>query len=156
RAIGTEREACYNKMPHFMAVAMGRAKVENVSSEALTALYHKTALLMLLATTPPQQPITVPRSFADTAWVNALTPPCDAKPALPLPASVTSSGLKSSSVDGQHSALRLVLLSPDRRPGAAAPDGKASRPDSLPAADIGDAAAPAIAPLAPATACGGV
>jgi hypothetical protein len=152
RAIGAEREDCYNKMPHAMAVAMGRAKVQTVSSDALTALFDKTALLMLLATTPPQQPITVPRSFADTAWVHALTPPCETKPTLPLPASVTSSGLKPSSTDGPRSALRLVLLSP----GAVVPDGKAAKPDPLSAPDIGDKASPAIAPLSSVVTCGGV
>src|SRR5580658_1709804 len=37
RAVGAEREACYNKMPHVMAVAMGRVKPGGaLSMEALT------------------------------------------------------------------------------------------------------------------------
>jgi hypothetical protein len=80
RAVGYEREACYNKMPHVMAVAMGRVRPGGaLSLQALSDSSREAELLMLLASTPPRQPITVPRSYSDTAWMHALASTCDAK-----------------------------------------------------------------------------
>jgi hypothetical protein len=81
RAVGGEREACYQKMPHAMAVAMGRVKPGGaLSIQALSDPSREAELLMMLAATPPRQPITAPRSFSNTAWVRALSPPCETKP----------------------------------------------------------------------------
>src|SRR5215472_12544585 len=80
RAVGSEREACYNKMPHIMAVAMGRIKPGGaLSMQALTDPSREAELLMTLAAMPLRQPVTSPRSFSNTAWVRALTSPCDDK-----------------------------------------------------------------------------
>jgi hypothetical protein len=154
RAVGVEREACYNKMPYVMAVAMGRVKQH---AESLLDPSHEAELLRLLATTPPQQPIMAPRSFSNTAWARALTPPCDPKPILPTAANLAPNELTSSSGAGQHSALPPVLLSPNHPATASSANTgkKVSGVDFLPAPDIGDVAPPAIVPLAPQTGCGG-
>ena len=92
RAMGAEREACYNKMPHAMAVAMGRIKPGGaLSIQAMTDPSREAELLMVLAATPPRQPITAPRSFSNTAWVRTLSPPCEGK-ATPLAAFDTEIG----------------------------------------------------------------
>lgn len=153
RAVGVEREACYNKMPYVMAVAMGRVKQR---AESLLDPSHEAELLRLLASTPPQQPITTPRSFSNTAWARALAPPCDPKPVLPTAANLTPNELVSGSGAGQHSALPPVVLSPNRAATASSPDKgkKVSGVDFMPAPDIGDVAPPAIVPLA-SQGCGG-
>ncbi|HXC29266.1 MAG TPA: hypothetical protein VNV38_15015 [Stellaceae bacterium] len=154
RAVGVEREACYNKMPYVMAVAMGRVKPR---TDPLLDPSHEAELLRLLATTPPQQPITAPRSFSNTAWVRALAPPCDPKPVLPTAANLAPNDSAPASGNSQHSALPPVLLSPNHAATASSPDTgkKVSGIDFLPAPDIGDAATPAIVPLAPQAGCGG-
>src|SRR5580658_4576016 len=54
RAVGTEREACYNKMPHVMAVAMGRVTPGGaLSTQALIDPSREAELLMTLAAMPP-------------------------------------------------------------------------------------------------------
>ena len=175
RAVGADREACYNKMPHVMAVAMGRIKPGGaLTMQALTDPSREAELLMLLAATPPRQPVTVPRSFANTAWARALTPSCEDKHALPALAAAMP-GLPPPPGSGRAAALNgIVRDNPPTRSRAAlatgparsplpvialAPDSPAAATGSetaaaspLPAPDVGDDAAPAIVPLAPAVA----
>jgi hypothetical protein len=184
RAVGTEREACYNKMPHIMAVAMGRVKPGGaLSLEALTDPSREAELLLALASVPPQQPITAPRSFSNTAWVRALTPACDAKPAAPAiaytapgalpppPGSGRAAALDSAirgnlpplprpapAVSAQRPPVPVITLAPAVSPPVPAPvpADKTASFTPLSAPDIGDDGPPAIVPLAPATTCGGV
>jgi hypothetical protein len=183
RAVGVEREACYNKMPHIMAVAMGRAQPGGaLSLEALTDPSREAELIMTLAAIPPQQPITEPRLFSNTAWVRALTPSCGQKPALPAVAFNDARGLppppgsgRAMALDGvirgnlpplarsaepalgsqQPKPLPIIALVPGQLTAAPAADKTASFAP-LPAPDIGDETSPAIVPLAPATSCSGV
>lgn len=182
RAVGSEREACYNKMPHIMAVAMGRIKPGGaLSMQALTDPSREAELLMTLAAMPPRQPITARRSFSDTAWVRALTPPCEDKRVVPAASYATQGALPPPAGTGRAAALDGVIrnnLPPLPRaaqgPGASAsaqrnlpiiplapskPAAPAVKPafEPLPAPDVGDQAAPAIVPLAPAraAACNG-
>lgn len=180
RAVGAEREACYNKMPHVMAVAMGRVKPGGaLSIQALTDPSREAELLMMLAATPPRQPITAPRSFSNTAWVRALSPACDDKPT-PAVAYTAPGALPPAPGTGRAVALDTAIrnnLPPLPRPmptadparsqlpvialvpGHAAEDagnGASASSAPMPAPDVGDNAAPAIVPLAPAAnTCGG-
>jgi hypothetical protein len=181
RALGTEREACYDKMPHVMAVAMGRIKPGSaLATEALTDPAAEAELLMALAVMPPRQPITAPRSFSDTAWVQALTPSCAEKRVQPAAASdgampPPATG-RAASIDiaiaknlpplprgaqptgPEHSQLPPMALTPNRPATASATiagDKDGATVNSLPAPDVGDKAAPAIIPLAPMNSCGG-
>lgn len=185
RAVGAEREACYNKMPHIMAVAMGRVRPGGaLSMEALTDPSREAELIMTLAALPPQQPITEPRLFSNTAWVRALTPACGHKPIVPAIAYDDAKALPPPAGSGRAATLDNVIrgnLPPLPRPAqtaAARPQPlpviplTAGRPAAalpasastdktaafapLPAPDIGDEATPAIVPLAPATSCSGV
>jgi len=181
RAVGADREACYNSMPHIMAVAMGRVHPASaLSMAALTDPSRKAELLKELAAMPPRQPITEPRSFANTAWMRALSPPCDAKNPLPAISDGATDGVpapgsdRAAAIGGviQHRlplALAveartahsdpLPVLSLTRRQPVPAPTssagGKAAASDSLTVPDVGDHGPPAIVPLAPATSCGG-
>jgi hypothetical protein len=185
RAVGAEREACYSKMPHAMAVAMGRIKPGGaLSLQAMTDPSREAELLMMLAATPPRQPITAPRSFSNTAWVRALSPPCEDKstPAvsysvpgmLPAPpgggrAAALDNAIRNNlpslprpaqASDPKRSQLPLIALPPSRlTAGSAAGEaggGTTASSAPLPAPDVGDEAAPAIVPLAPAgNTCGG-
>jgi hypothetical protein len=184
RAVGAEREACYNKMPHVMVVAMGRIRPGGaLSAQALTDPSREAELLMTLAAMPPRQPLTVPRSFSNTAWMRALAPPCAEKRVLPAvantapvtlpPSPDTGRGAALGSVIGrnlpplprgvqstgpQHSQLPVITLVPDGPATASATDiGDQANPafNSLPAPDVGDDAMPAIVPLAPTGSCGG-
>ncbi|HTQ32595.1 MAG TPA: hypothetical protein VMI30_00390 [Stellaceae bacterium] len=181
RAVGADREGCYNKMPHVMAVAMGRVKPTGTPTmQAMIDPAREVELLMLLAATPPRQPITVPRSFSNTAWLRALTPPCDDKHSMsPLAAAMPSAA--ASAGDGSTPALAgvtrheplplasaipaasdptrgrmpVIPLSLDNPATAGTAGGDhAAGFNPLPAPDIGDRAAPAIVPLAPMTSCG--
>jgi hypothetical protein len=181
RAVGGEREACYLKMPHAMAVAMGRVKPGGaLSLQALTDPSREAELLMMLAATPPRQPITAPRSFSNTAWVRALSPPCEAKPtpavAYTVPgtlppasddgrAAALDSAIRNNllplprpapTADPKRSQLRVIALAPGR-PAAGSASGDATASSApLPAPDVGDDAAPAVIPLATAgNSCGG-
>jgi hypothetical protein len=184
RAVGAEREACYNSMPNLIAVALGRARpADALTMAALIDPSRQAELLMLLAAMPPRQPITVPRSFANTEWVRALSPPCDGKDAATPAASYTApSTLPSSPSAGRTAALDSAIrnnLPPipraaqtgahrDALPVLPLTGGPAISPpsssgdksnvaafDPAPAPDIGDVNSPAIIPLAPASACGG-
>jgi hypothetical protein len=181
RAVGGEREACYEKMPHAMAVAMGRIKPGGaLSLQALTDPSREAELLMMLAATPPRQPITAPRSFSNTAWVRALSPPCAGKPTPavaftgpgtlpPAPGNGRAAALDSAirnnlpplpgpapATEPKHSQLPVIALVPGR-PAAGSASGAADPSSApLPAPDVGDDATPAIIPLATAgNTCGG-
>lgn len=185
RAVGVEREACYNKMPHIMAVAMGRVRPGGaLTMQALTDPSREAELLMTLAAMPPRQPITAPRSFSNTAWVRALSAPCDDKRALPavsysspsdlppLPGAGRAAALDSvirgnlpplpRAVQGgiaRRDPLPVITLGPSGFPAAIPPSANAGDKvgafDPLPTPDVGDDAPPAIVPLAPASVCGG-
>jgi hypothetical protein len=145
--------------------------------EALTDPSREAELLLTLAAMPPQQPITAPRSFSNTAWVRALIPTCDAKGS-PAVAYTAPKGLPPAPGVGRAAALDSVIRgnlpalphptqpgSAPRNPlpvislGPAAPSSGAEDKTAafapLPAPDIGDEAPPAIVPLAPSTTCGG-
>src|SRR5262249_37867781 len=138
-------------------------------------------LLMTLAAPPPRQPITAPRSFSNTAWVRALSPPCEDKPtpavaysvpgALPPApgngrAAVLDSAIRNNlpplprpapaTTDPKRNQLPVISRVPGRlSAGSAWGDAPASSAP-LPAPDVGDEAAPAIVPLATAgNTCGG-
>lgn len=182
RAVGAEREACYNKMPHVMAVAMGRVKPGGaLSMEALIDPSREAELLLTLAGMPPRQPITAPRSFSNVAWVRALNPTCEAKSVAPAIAYAAPTALPPPPGSGRAAALDSAIrgnLPPLPRPGppgsaprnpvpvialAPAPVATATSADvgdrlaaaPLPAPDLGDEAMPVIVPLAPASPCGG-
>lgn len=181
RAIGSEREACYNKMPHFLAVAMGRVRPDaSLSMAALMDPAREAELILALASLPPQQPVTEPRLFSNTAWVRALTPGCEGKPgataiaytdkkALPPPVSGRAASLDGiirgnlpplptptrAAAAQQTKPLPIIALTPGQ-PAIAQAAGKTAAFVPLPAPDVGDEAAPAIVPLAPATSCSGV
>lgn len=179
RAVRSDREACYNKMPHVMAVAMGRVKPETaLSMNALIDPAREAQLILTLASLPPQQPVTAPRLFSNTAWVRALTPPCDGKPASalaytdtkPLPPPSGRTAALNGTIRGnlpplphpadpvaapQPAPLPVIALKPGQMAASQAADKTASfAPLSTP--DIGDKAPPAIVPLASATSCSGV
>lgn len=183
RAIGSEREACYASMPNIMEVAMGRVRPGGaLSMQALTDPSREAELLMMLASMPPRQPITTRRSFSNTAWVPALSSPCDDKHAVPavsytapgvIPPPVTNG--RAATVNG---AIRKNLPLPGTPQGGAGPAvrapvivlgpaapllpsasgdpaDKTAAANPAPAPDVGDVGPPAIVPLAPATSCGG-
>src|SRR5580692_5910387 len=85
RAVWSEREACYNSMPHIIAVALGRVHPkEALTLAALTDPSRRAELMMMLAT-PPRQPVTAPRSFDNTSWLRSLSPSCaDSNPVPPV------------------------------------------------------------------------
>jgi hypothetical protein len=183
RAVGADREACYNSMPHAMAVAMGRVKPGGaLTMQALTDPSREAELLMTLAAMPPRQPIIVPRSFANTAWVRSLALPCDDKRAMPAVTYTAPGGLPPPAGTGRAAALDTAIRNnlpplsrgpqpgiPPEKPlpvitlGPAAPSltpsstgasDKVAAFNRLPAPDIGDDGAPAIVPL-PTSTCGG-
>lgn len=164
RAVGSDREGCYDRMPHVMAVAMGRLKpADDLAWQRPADPSREVELAMLLAATPPRQPVTVPRSFSNTAWMQALARPCGERRAMPSAGSLTLAGLPPAPPDiravAGTSRLPVIALLPTGVPGASparAGGDAAAAASPLPAPDIGDDAAPAIVPLAPATtACGG-
>jgi hypothetical protein len=131
---------------------------------------------------PPRQPITTRRSFANTEWARALSPPCDDKSPTPTVSytarAVSPPGTRRGAAPRDAVLDNLPPLSGSAPPGLArreslpviplVDDKLMSVPDRggdkqaatafapLPAPDVGDAAQPAIVPLAPASACGGV
>jgi len=187
RAVGTEREACYNSMPHLIAVALGRVRPGGAATMAgeIDDSSRQAQMLMTLAAMPPRQPITTLRSFTNTAWVRSLSLPCDDKRPTPAITITAPPGLPPSPGAGRAAALDNVVLGnlpPMPRAAHAgiarqeavpvlplASGAAMSAPASptagdkgtvavfnpLPTPDVGDAASPAIVPLAPASACSG-
>jgi hypothetical protein len=184
RAVKFDREACYNSMPHIMVVAMGRVRpTDALTMQALIDPSREAELLMMLAAMPPRQPITELRSFDNTAWIRALSPPCDDKRGMPSASDAPPLGLppangRAAALDSairnnlpplpraaqptgaRRDSLPVISLNgggagvaPISAPNAAG--GAAATVKSLPAPDIGDSAAPAIVPLPPTTGCGG-
>ena len=110
RAVKVDREACYNSMPHIMAVAMGRVRPGGaLTMQALTDPSREAELLMTLAAMPPRQPVTVPRSFSDIGWLRALSPPCDDKRALPTVSYTGSAGLPPAAGTGRAATLDSAI-----------------------------------------------
>ena len=182
RAVGADREACYNKMPNIIAVALGRVLPGGaLSVAALLDPSRQAELLMTLAAMPPQQPITVPRSFANTDWTRGLAQPCDDKNSAPQAGAAAPVGLPPAPGTSRAAALDNVVLGNlppmprssraaiGRQPAlpvipltaAAPPSARVSGVDTgigasfkpMPAPDIGDPDSPVIVPLAPASAC---
>jgi hypothetical protein len=181
RAVGADREACYDSMPHEMAVAMGRIPAGgDLSMEALIGSSRAAALLLTLASMPPRQPITARRSFADTGWLHALSAPCDDRRAastaaytapVPRPSGTARAAALDETIRGNlpplphparaghahPNALPVIPLAPAAAPPPPAADSgdKTSAVDPLPVPDIGDRGPPAIVPIPSATSCGG-
>jgi hypothetical protein len=184
RAVWSEREACYNSMPHIIAVALGRVHPkEALTLAALTDPSRRAELMMMLAT-PPRQPVTAPRSFDNTSWLRSLSPSCaDSNPVPPVsytgPAGLGAAPEKrgSAALDGvvlgnlpplPHAAKRgiaqqqdvpVIALNrhdsaPASSPPAAGNKAAGAAFAPLPTPDVGDNEAPAIVPLAPANSCG--
>src|SRR6185437_15763784 len=90
RAVKIDREACFDGMPNVIAIALGRVRPS--AALAIAALLdpsRQAELLLTLASMPPRQPVTVPKSFANTAWARALSHGCDDKTAI-SPAGLSS------------------------------------------------------------------
>jgi hypothetical protein len=175
RAVKEDREACLNSMPHVIELALGR-----VRPSALTMAALQAELLMTLGAMPPRQPITLPRSFANVAWLRTLSAPCN-DPNRPAVTYIAPAGLppppgtgRAAVLDGvnrnlpamprraavataRRDSVPVISLAPGRAATAPMPasDDLITASGPLPAPDVGDAAAPAIVPLAPASACGG-
>jgi hypothetical protein len=169
RAFGSHREACYNSMPHMMAVAMGRVPVPApLTMQAMIDPAGQAALLIKLASMPPQQPVTEPRSFANTAWLRPLSAPCD-NPRL-AGANLVPGGGRAAMLDTRaRNNLPPVARTAQTGNAAVAPlpvipltgtspvnGDKGAVPSfaPLPAPDVGDKTAPVIVPLAQTTGCG--
>ena len=167
RAVKVDREACYDSMPHTIEVALGRIRPGGaLSMTQLLDPSRQAELLLQIAALPPRQPITVPRSFANTEWARALSPDCGTAPQHPPEAvALASPGLPPPPGSGRAAALDTAMLgnlpplahgepaiasrATPLAPGAAVPTF-----DPLPSPDVGDQGQPAIVPLAPASACG--
>jgi hypothetical protein len=167
RAVKEDREACYDSMPNAIEVALGRVRPGGVVTVAsLLDPSQQAELLIQLAAMPPRQPITVPRSFANTALGQTLSP-C-AKDGPPAPAAAPGTlGLPPSPGPGRAAPLGTTVLSnlppiPHSEKNAVAwqalspgiagtATGAAFDPVSTP--DVGDKGPPAIVPLAPGSGC---
>jgi hypothetical protein len=184
RAVGADREACYDSMPHVIAVALGRVKPGGaLSTQATIDPSREAELLMTLAAVPPRQPITARRSFADTAWTHALPAGCDDRAGVSAAGDTVRSGLplppgtdRAAALDkailpnlpplprtaqaglARHEPLPVIPLVDDKAaaaPGAADNKRPAASFAPLPAPDIGDLTQPAIVPLVPGRSCDG-
>jgi hypothetical protein len=179
RAVKVDREACFDSMPAQIELALGRIRPGGaLEKAALTDPSRQAELLIQIAAIPPRQPVTAPRSFADTTWARALSP-C-AQPTAPSTGALAfgAAGLPAAPGAGRAAALDMVKLAnlpplPQRnggaRPGStatlapgtatlvvsAAADSGDTVPafGPLPAPDIGDKGPPAIVPLQPGS-CG--
>jgi hypothetical protein len=179
RAVKVDREACYDSMPHAIEVALGRIHAGGPLTMAdLLDPLHQAELLQIVSTAP-RQPITEPRSFANTGWARSLSPPCTGV-ARAQSAAVTSGapGLQPPLGSGRAAAPNSVIagnlppLAHAEQTGvarqtpppipltAAAPKGAnpgtgAQSFSALPSPDVGDSSPPAIVPLASGGNCGG-
>jgi hypothetical protein len=181
RAVRSDREACYNSMPHAIAVALGRVRPDSAAIAALLDPAHQIELQRALAAMRPRQPLTTPRSYDNAAWLRSLAAGCADKapaPAVAYSGPVASAGGQPGDATLDSTMLRnLPPLPHAAKAGVAAPQDvpilslsrggavtAASPPAAdpapaaafapLPTPDVGDKEAPAIVPLAPATACG--
>jgi hypothetical protein len=138
RAVGADREACYNSMPHLIAVALGRVTPNAaLTNAALIDPSRQAELLMLLAGMPPRQPITQPRSFANAEWARALSPGCDDKrPGAPPVAYTLPSGLPPPPGNGRAAALDNVIRG-NLPPLPRAAQAGIAKKDSLPVMSLG-------------------
>jgi hypothetical protein len=169
RAVKEDREACYDSMPNAIEVALGRVRRGGVVTVAsLLDPSRQAELLIQLAAMPPRQPITVPRSFANTALGQTLSPcakdgpPASAAavapgtPGLPLPPNSGRAAPLGATVlrnlppipHPEKNAVAWQALSPGI---AGTANGTAFDPVSTP--DVGDKGPPAIVPLAPGSGC---
>jgi len=167
RAVKNDREACFDSMPNAIEVALGRVPpAGEVTVASLLDPAHQAELLIQLAAMPPQQPVTVPRSFANTALLQPLAPCAKGN----APAAAKAPGLPPLPDAGRAASLNTTVLGnlpplpPNNAvawqaqpalplaPGVAGIDnGTAFDPVSTP--DVGDKGPPAIVPLAPGTGC---
>jgi hypothetical protein len=166
RAVKNDREACFDSMPNAIEVALGRIPpAGEVTVASLLDPAHQAELLIQLAAIPPRQPVTVPRSFSNTALLQPLAPCAKGNAAAPgVP------GLPPAPGSGRAASLNTTVLGnlpplPSNSavawqaqpglplaPGVAGTDnGTAFDPVSTP--DVGDKGPPAIVPLAPGTGC---
>ena len=182
RAVRADREACYNSMPHIIAVALGRIRPSDAT--ALAALLdpsRQAEFLLALAAMPPRQPVTAPRSFDNTSWLRSLAGGCNEKnpvqaagraepAALPAPQGKGSPAAIDRIVTGnlpplQHAAKGgvagrqdmppLPLARAGAAPAAPLPAGApVASIAPLPSPDLGDEETPAIVPVAPTAGCG--
>ena len=150
-------------------VALGRVRRGGVVTVAsLLDPSRQAELLIQLAAMPPRQPITVPRSFANTALGQTLSPcakdgpPASAAavapgtPGLPLPPNSGRAAPLGATVlrnlppipHPEKNAVAWQALSPGI---AGTANGTAFDPVSTP--DVGDKGPPAIVPLAPGSGC---
>ena len=173
RAVKVDREACYDSMPHMIAVALGRVRPSAaLAVAALLDPSRQAELLLTLAAMPPRQPVTVPRSFDNITWMRALSKPCDGQaPAIASRAPTPPGRARGSTIEAaavanlpampphaaraganRPAALPVIPLAHDAPPSPAAAPPPANEPA---VADLGDKGPPAIVPLAPAGSCGG-
>jgi hypothetical protein len=180
RAVKVDREACYDSMPHAIELALGRIHANGALTMAdLLDPLHQAELIKIVST-PPRQPITAPRSFANTEWARSLSPPCAGGVAQAQPAAVAlnTPGLPPGGVGraaapnsaiagnlpplahaGQTGVARQapppVIPLTASAPKAANPATGAQSFNPLPSPDVGDSSPPAIVPLASGGNCGG-
>jgi hypothetical protein len=180
RAVKVDREACYDSMPHAIELALGRIHANGALTMAdLLDPLHQAELIKIVST-PPRQPITAPRSFANTEWARSLSPPCAGGVAQAQPAAVAlnTPGLPPGGVGraaapnsaiagnlpplahaGQTGVARQapppVIPLTASAPKAANPATGAQSFNPLPSPDVGDSGPPAIVPLTPGGNCGG-
>jgi hypothetical protein len=177
RAVKVDREACYDSMPEAIEQALGRVRPSSaLAKSALLDPSRQAELLIELASIPPRQPITAPRSFTDTAWARSLTPcgptgthaaatPPSGAPSLP-PSPGSSRTVNLGNLppipSPQRSGLTrpaVVTIPPAPSAASATPSTSADSSDTLPSfeplpsPDIGDRGPPAIVPVQPGT-CG--
>ncbi|HTZ37525.1 MAG TPA: hypothetical protein VMB84_15950 [Stellaceae bacterium] len=153
RAVRADRDACYQSMPHAIAVALGLKRPGGaLSMAALLDPSHQAEFLMTLAGIPPRQPVTAPRSFANTAWVRALSPTCEERRPLPAVAYAAPSALPPPAGKGRAAALDSVILGnlpPMPRP-AQARIGARQAAAAVPVLPLTAVAPPAVVPPEPA------
>jgi len=163
RAVRVDREACLDSMPNSIEIALGRVRATALTMAALLDPAHQAALLQLAAMPPQQQPITAPRSFANTGWMRALSPPCVQAAGRALPAAGGRTGVLDTAMLGNLPPLgRAPQNDFDTRAGTppivitAAGDSSAALAPSHDVAspDLGDKGPPAIVPVKSAASCG--
>jgi hypothetical protein len=162
RAVKVDREACYDSMPNAIEVALGRIRPKGALPIAsLLDPSRQAELLIQLAAMPPRQPVTMPRSFDNTA-----VSPC-APPAPTAAAEPGASGLPPSPGARRPAPLGTTVLGnlpPIPRPAQNALAWQALPPgvvgtgagtafDPVSTPDVGDKGPPAIVPLVPSSGC---